>query len=761
MSPHLHTRAPELLAPAGSLDAFLAALDAGADAVYTGAGAFNARAAASDLTCEELAWACGVAHDRGARVYVTMNIFVRDDELDACVELARRVLGAGADALIVADAGLCRRLRGAIPGVEIHLSTQAGVHAAAGALLAASELGASRVTCGRELTVAEIADMAATGVEIEAFCHGAICICYAGACSFSARRRGRSANRGDCTQPCRVPYRLIDGDGVRVDSREGDLLLCPRDYLSAGHLDELVRAGVGALKIEGRMKNPDYVYNVVSCYREALDAALERAGIPGRRSTAAPGRDDAAEVDGGSAEVDGDAAVRRLARSFNRGFTDGYLVGETGAGLMSWERSCNQGVRVGKVIDRRREEVLVAFEDAVDAGDTLEVRFIPGPNTAKDAPKRWPMVPCPVSARAGDVAWVRCKRKVEVGAVVNLVRSERLIEAARDRVEALRADAPRFARDGDWRFGAAPASTGSSSAQTDSSTARSKGEGPACPAPANAVGGKGPSAVICIAGSPREAIELLAGEGPARTLLAEVGLAGTTAMDAAAGTAAADTAATDAPARFEVAVFEHRLLEGDAEEWAPLIPSLGVVLDEVSRERDGERQRELCRRAAFAVCRNLTQVAYAREAGREFEVASPVTATNSESVRELVRMGARRVWLPEEMEPARVAELAALLGPHAPVAVWAFGEARLMVCEHCLLTAEGPCAERCATCSRRLAPRRLVERDGSELPVEVDALGRTRIYDAEPLDAREGAAALARSGAASLVIDFTRLRARC
>lgn len=179
-------RAPELLAPAGTLDAFLAALDAGADAVYTGAGAFNARAAADDLTCEELAWACEVAHGMGARVYVTMNIFVRDDELGECVALARRVLDAGADALIVADLGLCRRLRREVPDVEIHLSTQAGVHAAAGAVLAAEQLGASRVTCGRELTVDEIGAMAATGVEIEAFCHGAICICYAGVFVFRA-----------------------------------------------------------------------------------------------------------------------------------------------------------------------------------------------------------------------------------------------------------------------------------------------------------------------------------------------------------------------------------------------------------------------------------------------------------------------------------------------------------------------------------------------------------------------------------------------
>lgn len=729
--------APELLAPAGTLDALLAALDAGADAVYTGAGAFNARAAADDLTCEELAWACGVAHGRGARVYVTMNIFLRDDELDECVALARRVLDAGADALIVADAGLCRRLREEIPGVEIHLSTQAGVHAPAGAVLAAEQLGASRVTCGRELTVGEIGAMAATGVEIEAFCHGAICICYAGACSFSARRRGRSANRGDCTQPCRVPYRLVDAEGRRVDAREGDLLLCPRDYLSAGHLDELVRVGVGALKIEGRMKNPDYVHNVVSCYREALDAAVARVN-DGREGGGRAGDGDGREGDvraGASEKV-----ARRLARSFNRGFTDGYLVGETGASLMSWERSCNQGVRVGKVVDRRREEILVAFEDAVDAGDTLEVRFIPGPNTAKDVPKRWPMVPCPLDAAAGECVWVRCKRKVEVDAVVNLVRSERLIEVARDRVAALRASAPLPAsvRSGAMDERGAVASTSSKNEKGGEKGSEREG---AIAAPRDGASAR----AVCIVDDPKAAKRLLDG-------LCPDGLAG-------CGAQSPEVLPEVLPAVLP-AVFEHRLLEGDADAWAPYLPGLGVVLDEVSREGDAERQRGLCRDAGFVVCRNLTQVAYALEAGCDFEVASPVTATNCEAVRELARLGARCVWLPEEMGTERIVEVARELAGEARVAAWVHGEARLMVCEHCVLTAEGSCSEGCPTCPRRLAPRLLVERDGSRLPVAVDALGRTRIFDEEPLDRSRDVPALLAAGVAGLVYDFTGLRSR-
>lgn len=730
-------RAPELLAPAGTLDAFLAALDAGADAVYTGAGAFNARAAADDLTCEELAWACEVAHGMGARVYVTMNIFVRDDELGECVALARRVLDAGADALIVADLGLCCRLRREVPDVEIHLSTQAGVHAAAGAVLASEQLGASRVTCGRELTVGEIGAMAATGVEIEAFCHGAICICYAGACSFSARRRGRSANRGDCTQPCRVPYQLVDGVGRRVDARDGDLLLCPCDYLSAGHLDELVRSGVGALKIEGRMKNPDYVYNVVSCYREALDAAVARvnAAESGANATAAT---DAAGGDAGSDAAGAtEKTVRRLARSFNRGFTDGYLTGRTRANLMSWERSCNQGVRVGRVIDRRHEEVLVAFEDAVDAGDTLEVRFIPGPNTAKDAPKRWPMVPCPVDAAEGDRVWVRCKRKVEVGAQVNLVRSERLIEVARERVAALRAAGQDPASGRDDAAGHRAAERPLSKNQ--GASMRGEVGAAACDSAACDAAACDAASVraVCIVDDPQAASDLLDGCYP-------------------------DALLSWRPQGLDVvpAVFEHRLLEADADAWTRLLPALGVVLDEVSREGDARRQRDLCRRAAFVVCRNLTQVAYAREAGCVFEVASPVTAANGETVQELSRLGARCVWLPEEMGEERIEEISRTLSGGVRLAVWAHGEARLMVCEHCVLTAEGPCTETCLVCPRRLAPRLLVERDGSRLPVAVDALGRTRIFDETLLDLAHAVPRVISAGVTELVYDLTKLRSR-
>ena len=381
---------PELLAPAGGLDQMLAAIAAGADAIYAGLGGFNARVSAHGFTDDEFARGCAAAHAHGVRVYVTLNVFVFDDELSDAVALGAHALELGADALIVADAGLACALSAAIPGVEIHLSTQAGVHSEGAVRLAADELGVERVTTARELTVDEITALCATGVPIEVFCHGAICIGYSGACEFSALRRGRSAMRGDCTQPCRLAYDLVDEAGQSVVAVEGDRLLCPRDYLGIAHLPELVDAGVASLKIEGRMKNPDYVFNVVRVWRRALDMLRDGAWDP----------DVVEELE------------RELGRSFNRGFTDAYLRGRSGAELMSFERAINQGVRVGRLVAVGHEEVTVELDAAVAAGDTLEIRFYPGVDARPDVPKRWPQVPCPVDAAAGKRVVVHCKRNV-------------------------------------------------------------------------------------------------------------------------------------------------------------------------------------------------------------------------------------------------------------------------------------------------------------------------------------------------------------
>lgn len=627
---------PELLAPAGGLDQMLTAIAAGADAIYAGLGGFNARVSAHGFTDDEFARGCAVAHAHGVRVYVTLNVFVFDDELSDAVALGAHALELGADALIVADAGLACALSAAIPGVEIHLSTQAGVHSEGAVRLAADELGAERVTTARELTVDEIAALCATGVPIEVFCHGAICIGYSGACEFSALRRGRSAMRGDCTQPCRLAYDLVDEAGQSVVAVEGDRLLCPSDYLGIAHLPELVDAGVASLKIEGRMKNPDYVFNVVRVWRRALDMLRDDAWDPGAV----------------------EELERELGRSFNRGFTDAYLRGRSGAELMSFERAINQGVRVGRLVAVGHEEVTVELDAAVAAGDTLEIRFYPGVDARPDVPKRWPQVPCPVDAAAEKRVVVHCKRKVDAGCEVYLIRSAGVLDQTAAVLERMRAEA---------------------------------------------------DAIAPVA----RAVEVLPFEG--------------VAVDGGASTESVECAV---PTRM---VFAWQLMDADPRGELDLSDAV-VVLDEVCRASDADWTRSLMQRAGRVVCRNLGQVAMARELGTTFDVAAPVFCANRATLAWLRGLGARWVYLPAELlsnDRERIAELAAEPGVLGPIDA---DRPELMVCEHCLLTAEGVCATdatgqvRCRDCLRRRQARYLVERDGTRLPVAIDACGRTRIF---------------------------------
>ncbi|MBS5735110.1 MAG: U32 family peptidase [Collinsella intestinalis] len=727
----------ELLAPAGTPDALRAAIAAGADAVYVGLGSFNARAANGGFSLAELSSACVLAHAHGARVYVTLNVYVRDDELGDAVVLAGSALAAGADALIVADMGLITRIRAALPDAELHLSTQAGAQCAAAVDFAARELGVERVTCARELSVAELAELCATGVEIEAFCHGAICICYSGACSYSALMRGRSANRGDCTQPCRLAYELQDGSGAvlaggawergraaeeQAMRPDGDRLLCPRDYLGIRHIAEMLEAGVSAFKIEGRMKSPDYVYNVVRCYREALDAAL--AGRPL-----------------GDVELDGLEAC--LARSFSRGFTSGYLEGghaATGSDLMSVERAINQGLRAGHVVEPRYEGALVAFDCEVAAGDMLEIRSTPGPDAPADVPKRWPIVPCPRDVASGEEVLIPCKRKVEAGSAVHVVRSASTILETEAAVREMREEEVRLA--------------------------------------AAESGGVAPEACLeaSEAGAGREGIAVselgvdCASAEPARFAHARRRRENGAAGEPGAGGACAVETGTDEPGAGG----------------ACKSPHTAVDLGEVCRLEDLEDVRAACERvvrgeAPAVVVRNIGQIPTVRAAGVPWEVGSPLQVWNAETARVLVRLGARRVWLPEELTMEDLASVRAQMedpasgdpatggpvpeelasarmhcagaagapsaesaeSPHAverhpgdSVDIAADGSTPLMITEHCLLTAEGLCSNNCPTCPRRLASqagdRFLVELDrkssGARLTVRVDEKGRTRLY---------------------------------
>lgn len=796
----------ELLAPAGTPDALRAAIAAGADAVYVGLGAFNARAANGGFSLAELSSACVLAHAHGARVYVTLNVYVRDGELGDAVALAGRALAAGADALIVADMGLITRIRAALPDAELHLSTQAGAQCAAAVEFAARELGVERVTCARELSVAELAELCATGVEIEAFCHGAICICYSGACSYSALMRGRSANRGDCTQPCRLAYELQDGSGAvlaggawergraaeeQMMRPDGDRLLCPRDYLGIRHIAEMLEAGVSAFKIEGRMKSPDYVYNVVRCYREALDAAL--AGRPL-----------------GDSELDGLEA--RLARSFSRGFTSGYLEGghaATGGDLMSVERAINQGLRAGHVAGPRYEGALVAFDCEVAAGDMLEIRSTPGPDAPADVPKRWPIVPCPRDVAPGEEVLIPCKRRVEAGSAVHVVRSAGTILEAEAAVREMREEEVRLAaaesegvafdaRPG--ALGAVPGCDGGPVVGTgaDCAPAEPVPAGPALAEPARFAHARrrrenGRDVPVCDSAANHDQKTAENGEKMVAKCQAVTAWRISTGSESPAGGDGVDLRSMSWAANgvaSELGAIGACTVEPGAAAACAGEPGAGgacksphtaVDLGEVCRLEDLEGVQAACERvvlgeAPAVVVRNIGQIPTVRAAGVPWEAASPLQVWNAETARVLVRLGARRVWLPEELTMEDLASVRAQMEDPAPgdpasedlasvrihcaeavgapsaepaeshhaaerhpgdiVDIAADGSTPLMITEHCLLTAEGPCSNSCPTCPRRLASqagdRFLVELDrkssGARLAVRVDEKGRTRLY---------------------------------
>ncbi|TLM77122.1 MAG: U32 family peptidase, partial [Actinobacteria bacterium] len=397
-------RVPELLAPAGGVDALRAAVNNGADAVYLGMRELNARRGAENFDAGSLADACRYAHLRGARVYLTANVLVRDDELGAALALVAEAWAVGVDAVIVQDLGLLAEVRRALPELRVHASTQIGAHNTA-TVRALAALGAARVTLARELTVAEVAVLAAHGVEVESFVHGALCFAYSGQCLLSSVVGGRSANRGLCAQPCRLPYALLDPSGATAAEAH---LLSTRDLCGLEALPRLIAAGVAALKIEGRMKSPEYVALVTGVYRAALD-----------RAAADP---DAFEV------LPAEEAV--LAEAFSRGFSTAYLDGIRDDRMMSVKRPNNRGVPVGRIVSASGAEAVIAFDRAVESADTIEVWTGSGRFAQRLSEVAVGGVPAR-SVPAGSRATVRIEGRAGKGDRVVRVANAALLDAAR------------------------------------------------------------------------------------------------------------------------------------------------------------------------------------------------------------------------------------------------------------------------------------------------------------------------------------------
>ncbi|OPY58606.1 MAG: putative protease YhbU precursor [Pelotomaculum sp. PtaU1.Bin035] len=402
----------ELLAPAGVWEALVAAVENGADAVYLGGKLYSARESAGNFDNQELLRAIEFAHIRGVKIYVAVNTLLSDHELPGAARFLHFLQQAGADAAIIQDPGLIRLARRVVPELPLHASTQMTVHNIPAAQLL-KEAGIKRVVLARELSLEAIREIVRQGgVEVEVFIHGALCVCYSGQCLLSSMIGGRSGNRGRCAQPCRLRYVLVDEKGRSLVGHKevGDYLLSPRDLNMSRHLPDLIKAGITSLKIEGRMKRPEYVATVVRIYRELLDRATE----------------------GGEFSVTPEEAGE-LAQIFNRDFTTGYYYGRPGRELMSYKRPNNRGVRLGRIkgFDRNSRLAEVSLEKPLRVGDGIEVWVTEGGRAAGEV-RRIVMGGKNIErAAAGDTVYLDIPGRVFPGDRVFKTHDADLVERAR------------------------------------------------------------------------------------------------------------------------------------------------------------------------------------------------------------------------------------------------------------------------------------------------------------------------------------------
>ena len=342
----------ELLAPVGSFDSLKAAVQNGANAVYLGGKDFSARASANNFDREELKEAVKYAHIRDVRVFVTTNTLIKQNELEDFVEYAKFLYDIDVDAIIMQDIGAAMLIHELLPDFELHASTQVVAHSLEDVQYLES-IGFKRVVLARELTVEEIKYICDnTNVDIEIFVHGALCVCYSGGCLMSSMIGNRSGNRGRCAQPCRQKYTMIDISTGEEIHNNGDYLLSTKDLNTIEEIDKIIDTGVLSLKIEGRMKKPEYVATVIKSYRDAIDEyeTTKKVNIS-------------------------DETMEDLYTIFNRKFTKGLILGEVGDEVMNSNVPNNQGLYVGKVVDynKKAKRLKIKLEGTLKKGDGINL----------------------------------------------------------------------------------------------------------------------------------------------------------------------------------------------------------------------------------------------------------------------------------------------------------------------------------------------------------------------------------------------------
>ena len=768
----------ELLAPAGGMTALHAAVAAGADAVYLGLEAFNARRGADNFTLETLSEACDYAHLRGVRVYVTMNTVVLPEEIDAALEMARQAYRAGADAFIVQDIGLAAELTRTLPEAGLHISTQMNTHNAAG-IRAAARLGAQRVTLARELSLDEIAELSAAarewGMDVEVFAHGALCVCYSGQCLMSSMIGGRSANRGMCAQACRLPYELRNSALQKSLPAPGDYLLSPQDLCTIDILPDLVEAGVASLKIEGRMKSPEYVYAVVSAYRAVLDRVLAN----------------------GTAKAT-DAERNQLAEAFSRGFTTAYLHGQRGNDMMGYQRPNNRGVFIGRVAEVKNEAAYLVAERELIPGDVVEFWTKKGHSALTlsslgmdgKGRTRIPLDAKTRTVRAGDrVFRVRSaaaafednalEPKVAVDGRVTMRIGRPL------KIEFELAEAGRFA---DALHSGEACGPVVEAARTKAVTAEDVRAHVdrlgSTPFVLNELDidleegvGIGFSQLHHVRAEALESLRESILAGKRSRVLPRVAEREPLAEDRTRGCRIAAWATNPVCARAAkragadiifVPALNYRRgeavikgqLTGTAEQAGypkQCVPVMPVIdHDPVGYAREAFVDADPWKYAEDGrpiMVESLGSMQRANEDGSYFEVGLHVPIANRLALETAAEFGAQRVWLSPELTLSQIRELSQ--GSPVDLGLTVIGTQELMVTEHCMLMSQGPCNQGCATCPRRKSPHFLKDRKGFEFPVVTDMFGRSHLYNSVQLDIAHTLPDLLAAGISSFMVDTT------
>lgn len=795
----MKTNQVELLAPAGNMAALHAAVAGGADAVYLGLETFNARRGADNFTLETLREACDFAHLRGVSIYVTMNTIILPDEVGEALECVRQAYRAGADGFIVQDIGLAAEISRTLPEASLHLSTQMNTHNLAG-VRAAARLGAERITLAREVLLDEIALLCAAaaeeGMEVEVFAHGALCVCYSGQCFMSSMIGGRSANRGMCAQACRLPYELQNRALQKSLPSPGDHLLSPQDLCTVDRVDDLVAAGVASLKIEGRMKSPEYVFAVTSVYRKALDAALakENAAIT-------------------------DADRDRLTDAFSRGFTTAYLDGKRGNDIMSYQRPNNRGLFLGRVDEVRDGAAYLKSAHALAEGDVLEFWTRKGNGTLtlgsvrtdKKGRYHLPLEGKTRTVKAGDrVFRVRSAEaafeddarepRVPLVGTATLHIGEPLRMEFRPAAEADIEGAPRTTLAVARRLQAAfPDGVSGVAEGAPVEAARTRAVSfDDVAAHIDRLGntpyqlvsltvdmddgvGIGFSALHGVRAAALDVLtEALTAEGRGRTLprttprepLPAARPTGCRVAVTVTNPACARAAKRAGAHLIYVPALNYRrgesVIAGQKNAAAEqagypkgCIPIMPVADHEaVGGAREAVVDADVWKYAAEGkplLAESLGAMERASEEGALLDVGSHVPITNQLSLAVASEFGAARVWLSPELTLRQIEEVA----KDAPVelGVLLIGAQELMVTEHCMLMSQGPCDENCAECPRRKSPHVLKDRKGYEFPVVTDAMGRSHLYNAVELDVASSMPELLAAGISSYMVDATLMNA--